>query len=152
MKIEGVKHDGAKPRYDLLPPLALSAVASRWHGVSAGSRYDVISGLARWYTLQAPWHRRIDALARVTCRGLWLVSPDFGHALLGTVRVLEFGARKYAEGNWRYVDDARRRYYRAAVGHLSRIGADDESEEPHWAHAACCLLFLLELEYARTRI
>jgi hypothetical protein len=66
------------------------------------------------------------------------------------VDVLTYGARKYAPDNWRLVKDARRRYYAAAFRHLTAwwLGAsiDSESGLPHLAHAACCLLFLLELE------
>jgi len=66
------------------------------------------------------------------------------------VDVLTFGARKYEPENWRFVDGWRWRYYRAAVGHVAAwwLGErnDRESGLPHLAHAACCLLFLIELD------
>lgn len=66
------------------------------------------------------------------------------------VNVLTFGARKYAPDNWRHVPDARRRYFAAAMRHLvAWMGgekADAESGLPHLAHAACCVLFLAELD------
>lgn len=89
---DGVKHDQGKPRFDLLPPRAVEAVA----------------------------------------------------------RVLEFGARKYAPGNWQKVQGGRWRYTRAALGHVFAYvkgeQKDPESGENHLAHAACCVLFLLDFE------
>jgi hypothetical protein len=69
------------------------------------------------------------------------------------VGVLTYGARKYSPGNWRKVPELERRYFAAARWHLSawqrgeRI--DPESGLRHLAHAACCLVFLLEDELAR---
>jgi hypothetical protein len=71
-------------------------------------------------------------------------------ALHEVVRVLTYGAGKYAPENWRKVEDWRPRYFAAAMRHLwawfrgERI--DPESTYPHLAHAACCILFMLELE------
>jgi hypothetical protein len=65
------------------------------------------------------------------------------------VRVLTFGARKYDDDNWRQVPDGENRYYAAAMRHLSawRQGEniDQETGRSHLAHAACCLVFLMEL-------
>lgn len=89
---EGVKHDAAKARYDLVPPLSLEAV----------------------------------------------------------VRVLTYGAKKYAPGNWRLVPDARSRYFAAAMRHTwawwRGEPCDPESGEHHLAHAICCLMFAMEPE------
>jgi hypothetical protein len=93
---DGTKHDAEKPRWDLLPFAAVSAV----------------------------------------------------------VDVLTFGAKKYAPDNWRTVPEARRRYTAAALRHTvawwrgERV--DAESGLPHLAHAACCLLFLAELDEPET--
>ena len=66
------------------------------------------------------------------------------------VDVLEFGAQKYSPGNWRHVQNARERYFNAATRHLIAWWGgeknDPESELPHLACVACCVLFLLELE------
>jgi hypothetical protein len=92
--VAGVKHDAEKPRWDLLPLGAVSAV----------------------------------------------------------VDVLTYGARKYAPDNWRLVPDTRARYFAAAMRHVvawkrgERL--DAESGLPHLAHAACCLLFILEVDDA----
>lgn len=61
-------------------------------------------------------------------------------------KVLTFGARKYADDNWKKVPRARKRYLAAALRHLAAWG-DGERNDPetglnHLAHAACCVLFL----------
>jgi hypothetical protein len=66
------------------------------------------------------------------------------------VKVLTFGARKYAPNNWRYVPEARDRYFSALHRHMQAWWGgeklDPETGLPHLAHAGCCLLFLLSLE------
>jgi hypothetical protein len=72
------------------------------------------------------------------------------NALRAVVGVLAYGAAKYSPGGWRFVPDARRRYYAAAMRHLTSWWegepCDQESKLPHLGHAACCVLFLLSLE------
>ena len=83
---------------------------------------------------------------------------DAGKPILGAIppnaelaigRVLAFGASKYARDNWRLVEDAQTRYMDAALRHLNAVrrgeSLDSESGEHHLAHAACCVLFMLEL-------
>lgn len=69
------------------------------------------------------------------------------------VGVLTYGARKYSPDNWRKVPELERRYFAAARRHLSlwQRGekVDSESGLRHLAHAACCLIFLLEDELAK---
>lgn len=66
------------------------------------------------------------------------------------VNVLEFGAQKYSEGNWKLVPNARTRYFDAAHRHLDAWWKGDsldlETGESHLAHAICCLMFLLALD------
>src|SRR5690606_41413427 len=66
------------------------------------------------------------------------------------VDVLTYGARKYAPDNWRHVANPQQRYYAAAMRHIVAwvMGEklDPESGKPHLAHAAGCLLFLLEFD------
>lgn len=73
-------------------------------------------------------------------------------ALEPVARVLQFGAKKYDDDNWRKVPDQRRRYFAAALRHLSawKRGEkiDPESGLPHLAHAACCVLFLIVADEA----
>lgn len=66
------------------------------------------------------------------------------------VRVLTFGAQKYAPDNWRHVDGWRWRYHAAAVRHVTLwwLGErkDPDSGLHHLAHAICCLMFAYENE------
>ncbi|WP_347460976.1 dATP/dGTP diphosphohydrolase domain-containing protein [Acinetobacter sp. ANC 7454] len=65
------------------------------------------------------------------------------------INVLEFGAQKYSEGNWKFVPNARTRYFDAAHRHLDAWwngeSRDKETGESHLAHAICCLMFLLSM-------
>jgi hypothetical protein len=69
-------------------------------------------------------------------------------ALLGVSRVLALGAAKYGADNWSKCQEPAR-YLGAALrhvfAHMAGEAKDAESGESHLAHAACCLLFLLEL-------
>lgn len=66
------------------------------------------------------------------------------------VKVLEFGAKKYARDNWKHVENADTRYLAAAFRHLVQYNngelTDSETGVSHLAHAGCCILFLLALE------
>ncbi len=70
-------------------------------------------------------------------------------ALMEIGRVLEFGAKKYGANNWRNGMDWSR-FHGAALRHLlawfGGESKDAESDLSHLAHAACCLLFLMECE------
>lgn len=68
------------------------------------------------------------------------------------VKVLTWAVemKGYPVDNWRLVKDWRRRYFAAGCRHLTKwiLGEklDPESGLHHLAHAACCILFLLELD------
>jgi hypothetical protein len=66
------------------------------------------------------------------------------------VNVLEYGARKYAPGNWQYVPHATTRYYDAMMRHIDAWlhgeSVDSETGSSHLAHAMCCITFLMWLE------
>lgn len=70
-------------------------------------------------------------------------------AMNQTAAVLKFGALKYAEHNWRN-GFAWSRPLSAAMRHITAFNAgedsDPESGLSHLAHAACCIMFLLEFE------
>ncbi|WP_375626878.1 dATP/dGTP diphosphohydrolase domain-containing protein [Bartonella sp. MU37NMGALS] len=70
-------------------------------------------------------------------------------ALLEIGKVLEFGAKKYGANNWRNGMHWSR-FHGAALRHLlAWFGGehkDAESDLSHLAHAACCILFLMECE------
>ena len=68
------------------------------------------------------------------------------NAIVDVIKVLEYGAKKYAENNWQLVEP-KSRYYDAAFRHMfawkSGEDLDDESHLHHLSHAAACLIFLI---------
>ena len=78
--------------------------------------------------------------------------PDYSlippRALNDLVKVLTFGAKKYDRHNWKKVENAEQRYFAAAQRHLWAVlrgeTHDPESGEHHYAHALCCIMYLLE--------
>lgn len=77
----------------------------------------------------------------------WHLLPLLAVRLL--VRVLMHGAAKYKEWNWAEGGDYSR-LYDAALRHLTAWwdgeDLDPDSGMNHLAHAACCCLFLLEMQ------
>ena len=164
-KAPGAKDDRGKARVDLLPPGALAAVANAWmrlgpsvHALHEQRTLEAVAASAAWYRA----YRKGGAdnarpeLLSAAVRVLRLSSDDLGEALHSVTRVLEYGAYKaprpdgscgYGEYNWAGVENPMVRYYAAAQRHLFQAlrKAQDESGEPHVVHAACCLLFVLEL-------
>jgi hypothetical protein len=71
-------------------------------------------------------------------------------SLQEVVKVLEFGAKKYAPDNWKYVDDAEARYWDAAMRHIVAYKIEDKADSEtglsHLAHAISCLLFLINFD------
>lgn len=69
-------------------------------------------------------------------------------AIEEVVRVLTFGAAKYDDHNYLKVENLEDRYRSALLRHVfadmrgERL--DSETGLSHLAHAACCLLFILE--------
>ena len=76
-----------------------------------------------------------------------LIEPEF---IEGVGKVLTFGANKYEPNNWQKVEDAKDRYYAAALRHLIawRKGekTDSESGISHLDHVACNIMFLQHFE------
>jgi hypothetical protein len=74
----------------------------------------------------------------------------FPRALLEVARVAEFGAQKYARGNWVHVKDNQRRYEAALGRHLLNkyIEGDNDKDSSllHLAHSAWNALAVLELK------
>lgn len=70
-------------------------------------------------------------------------------AMVEIAKVMTFGAKKYDAHNWRK-GFAWSRLLGAALRHtLAFLGGEDKDPETglsHIAHAACCLMFLLEHE------
>jgi hypothetical protein len=77
-------------------------------------------------------------------------------ALEGVVKVLMFGAKKYAAHSWREVEDGERRYLDGLMRHYAAImrdgieARDEESGELHIDHLNCNGLFLGELARCKT--
>ena len=73
----------------------------------------------------------------------WALLPF--KAVEDVVQVMTFGAKKYAKGNWKHIEDPQR-YLSAAMRHVAAYqdgeDLDPESHLPHLAHATCSLLFL----------
>lgn len=70
-------------------------------------------------------------------------------SLIEIIKVLEFGAKKYAKDNWklvkphsRYLDAALRHIYAYQMGEKT----DEETGLSHLSHAATCLMFLIHFE------
>ena len=65
------------------------------------------------------------------------------------VKILTFGAKKYADNNWKLIENSDR-YYAALLRHLTewRKGnlVDDDSGLPHMAHVMCNVVFLMWFE------
>jgi hypothetical protein len=74
-------------------------------------------------------------------------------ALSEVALILQHGAAKYGEHNWRK-GTSWRRLIAAALRHiftwLHGEDLDEESELPHLGHAVCCLLFLMTYYIERT--
>lgn len=85
--------------------------------------------------------------------------PDYfllpPHALHEVVKVLTFGAKKYAPNNWKFVKNGDQRYFSAAMRHLWAV-ARGETHDPetgchHYAHAICCVMFALDNTINQTK-
>jgi hypothetical protein len=65
------------------------------------------------------------------------------------IKVLTFGASKYGPNNWRYVEEAKERYFAALMRHIAAYrkgeSLDPESGLSHLAHAMCNIIFLTEV-------
>lgn len=68
-------------------------------------------------------------------------------AVNAVIDVLEFGAKKYDADNWQKVDNAKERYYNAAMRHIDKWWNgekhDPETNIHHLAHASTNLFFLM---------
>jgi hypothetical protein len=78
----------------------------------------------------------------------WSLVPE--GVMADYIKVLEFGAAKYAPDNWKHVPDATIRYYDATMRHMDAWwrgeAKDAETGSSHLAHAMCCITFLMWLE------
>lgn len=102
-------------------------------------------GKPRWDLLPEPLPSPVRGVKSDDGKARWDLLP--WEQVESVVRVLGFGARKYAPDNWMHIEEPRRRYIAAALRHVvARCRGevlDPETGEPHAAHAVCCLLFLM---------
>ena len=79
-----------------------------------------------------------------------LLMQSMPNAVREICEVLTYGANKYTPDNWKKVEADR--YTDALYRHLLAYHAgelfDSETNKHHLAHAACCILFLLEKQNA----
>jgi hypothetical protein len=79
------------------------------------------------------WWNRAGVLAP-----LYVSPADY----FGVVKILEFGAQKYAPRNWE-AGISYSRVFRAAMDHYARMPElDEETGLPHRHHFLCCYMFL----------
>ncbi len=92
---------------------------------------------------EAPTGQKFDADKTQWDLTPWLAQTE-------VAEVLTYGANKYSRDNWRHVPESKRRYtaalFRHVVAWLSGEKHDPESGKHHLAHAACCILFMLETD------
>lgn len=81
----------------------------------------------------------------------WMLMKECATALGGILRVLEFGAKKYAPASWANVPEGTVRYKDALYRHLHEVELgnlyDEESGELHFDHIATNAIFLSELHH-----
>lgn len=81
-----------------------------------------------------------------------LLEDGAPHALLEIAKVMTWAVevKGYHAHSWQEIPDAIRRYRAALARHRNAIARgeryDPESGLLHWAHAACCVIFITELE------
>lgn len=155
----GARKSAGKPDWSQFPFWVVYDLRKSWGEFQDHQDFDSDWNWDVVLDLLAKWQRGDDdALARATCVALLLVSqtkdeykgaPGLGlpyRALIEVVRVLEFGAIKYAKGNW-----AKGMpwtvCFNSAMSHLTKILVgqthDEESKLLHSAHLLCNLVFLL---------
>ena len=75
----------------------------------------------------------------------WALLPLY--PIREVIKVLMWGEKHYDRDNWQLVENARLRYYNAAMRHITTWfegkKADSDTKLPHLAHAICCLIFLM---------
>lgn len=80
-----------------------------------------------------------------------LLEPQFEQAV---ANILTIGAEEYGANNWQKLENAEDRYYAALRRHIAawRMGEkiDPASNQPHLAHAACNLMFLMHFDEVYT--
>lgn len=153
----GARKSAGKPDWSQLPWWVVDGIFHTWKNKRIRERTD---GVLAIINLMAEWQRgRNEALDEAAALLLEVIHAPSGHnvcdprgdwfpvrAFESTVRVLEFGAKKYAKGNW-----AKGMpwsvCFTCTMSHLSKAWQGEEKDEesglPHLAHAMCNIVFLL---------
>ena len=146
--MSATKHDQDKPRLDLVPGRILKLVSCAYTALDTehldrawerGGKVIDIRGGAE--TMLLSIHRSMQQL------GVSMIEAQ--------ARVMEFGALKYGEHNylqggfaWSRLIAAARRHVVLGQGcqplSICMLVPDQETDQPHLAHAACMLTFLIE--------
>lgn len=139
-----IKHDGDKPRFDLIDPEWLAVL---WR--------DTVLKTCPWLSpVLRFWAGSAETLGedrQHLLAAYYALDPDLdpkdasSNGVSGVQRVLEFGAKKYAAHNWRKPCEWYR-YYNAIIRHALKIHAGEEvdadSGEMHIYCVGCSLMFL----------
>lgn len=158
----GARKSSGKPDWSQLPMWAVNDVLNAARTMDE----DVMENEGLWYVVDrlALWQRGDDkALLDAAAVLAAVITRQKDHkssvrisallrSFLHTVRVLEFGAKKYAKGNWAK-GMSWSVCYTCAISHLTKFldrdvtdpaaENDEESGISHLAHAMCNLLFLI---------
>lgn len=151
----GARKSAGKPDWSLIPWWTIYDIVAAWDDrLSLVDMTRDETDILRVIHLMAAWQRGNNpalelaaAMLLEIIRGPAGLSPAFPiRALETTVRVLEFGTKKYTKGNW-----AKGMQwtvcFNCTVSHLTKAfqgeDNDEESGLPHTAHAMCNMLFLL---------
>lgn len=148
----GARKSAGKPDWSQFPLWVLQDLQNAWstRDGSPMTHGTAISAMAIWQrggntaALEVAGAIVLGLLAKFD--GVLVPRELPVRSLVHVIRVLEFGAKKYAKGNW-----ARGMSwsvcYNCTLSHLTKAFAgeerDEESGELHLAHALCNIVFLL---------
>jgi hypothetical protein len=155
----GARKSAGKPDWSQIPWWTIPYIFKAW---TEGNMRERCEGLYHVIELMADWQRGKDsALDEAAALLLEIIHAPAGRigkaydgtmgwfplrALESTVRVLEFGAKKYAKGNWAK-GMSWSVCFTCTMSHLSKSFQGEENDEEsginHLAHAMCNMLFLL---------
>jgi len=130
-KEKGAKHDAGKDRV--------------YYGFDPASNKGDLGCLVKVVGTHIASSKEVVGIKNDNGKREWALLPwrEVGQV----VDVLTLGAKKYSADNWMHVPAAERRYFEAAMRHITarQCGQinDPETRLPHLAHCICCLLFAL---------
>lgn len=137
--MQGKKYDTGKLRYDLVYWPAISPVLI---GPPEERRALLL--------LHEAYHAKTHGEMVTRLTSVYCILSECVDSPSDLVRVLEFGAQKYDPWNWSK-GMKWSRLFQAAFRHLVNLDQvrfrtderDVETDLPHFAHAMCCIMFLI---------